>query len=541
MQLRDYQLEAVQAIETDWQNHKSVLLVMATGGGKTQVFCELLDKNVKPGSRGLVLVHRKELVEQSRNRLIDYWPNWAGRTGIVMAERDECNYPMTFATVQTLSSERRLERLLNAGKIDYVVTDEAHHSEAESYQHVYAALQNANPELLHLGVTATPIRADRKGLVNTYEKVSATYDIKYLVSRKYLVPPRWLAVQTGISLANVKINYSDGERDYSSRQLADVFETRNCFDLVVQTHREYAHERQAVAFTTTVSGAHELAEVFSENGYSAEAADAGTNKQERQRILNDFRNGKTKILCNVGLYTEGLDVPEVSCIHQVRPTQSDGLYLQMIGRGLRLYPGKSDALILDYAPAESRQIVMLGDVLGSAVRKDAYIKDGEEGEVIGGFTYDGDYHWLEGSPAEIITRQLNYLDDTCWRWHRSSDGWMSLGMGKGSDEIQRTAVISPPDDSGNLRLYAVWKNGDDWKSAKMREGLFDDLSIVAEGWADQYAEPILAGKGKRWHKEEPSEGQIKFAQRLHVWRDGMSRGECAAEITHKLAMMAIGC
>jgi hypothetical protein len=117
---------------------------------------------------------------------------------------------------------------------------------------------------------------------------------------------------------------------------------------------------------------------------------------------------------------------------------------------------------------------------------------------------------------------------------------MSLGMGKGSDEIQRTAVISPPDESGNLRLYAVWKNGDDWKSAKMREGLFDDLSIVAEGWANLYAEPILAGKGKRWHKQEPSEGQIKFAQRLHVWRDGMSRGECAAEITHKLAMSAIG-
>lgn len=539
--MRDYQLEAVNGIQEDWKDHKSILLVAATGAGKTQIFCEVLDRNVVDNRRGLVLVHRKELVEQSRDRLIKYWPRWFGRAGVVMAARDECQCQMIFATVQTLSSPKRLKKVLSRGKIDYIVTDEAHHAEAQTYKQVYKALRDVNPELRHLGVTATPIRADGKGLRDTFEKVTNSYDIKYLVKRRFLVPPRWLAVQTGISLAEVKTIYRDGERDFSSRQLADVFETDNCFELVVKTHSEYAHDRQAVAFTTTVRGAYDLAEVFRNAGYTAQAADANTGKEDRQKILNDFRQGRLQVLCNVGLYTEGLDVPEVSCIHQVRPTQSDGLYIQMVGRALRTYPEKEDALILDYAPKETRRIVMLGDVLGE-VRKDAYIKattDDDTGEIIGGFTYDGDFHWLEGSPAEIITRQLNYLDDSSWRWYRAPDGWMSLGMG--GKQINRTAVMSPPGEDGQMNLYAVWKkDGGYWQSRLFESGTFEELSTIAEDWADKWADTVLAEKAKRWHKNPPTDGQIGLAKKLRVYREGMNRGELSDVITHGLAMKIIG-
>lgn len=545
--LRDYQLEAVQKITDDWRNHAGVLLVMATGGGKTQVFCELLDRLVTNGRRGLVLVHRRELVEQARDRLLAFWPRWAFRTGMVMANDNQVGHPMVFATVQTLASERRLAQLLAHGPIDYLITDEAHHATAGTYQKVYTALGEANPGLRHLGVTATPKRADGAGLRAVFEKTSAVYDIRFLVRRKYLVPPRWLAIQTGISLAEVATRRGDdGERDYSAKQLADVYETSNCFELVVRTHQQYAAERQAVAFTTTVAGAMDLAEHFNAAGIAAAHASATTPPDERRRILDAFRAGRTRVLCNVGLYTEGLDVPEVSCIHQVRPTQSDALYIQMVGRALRLFPGKTDALILDYAPLEAREIVMLGDVLGTPARKEAVVADRqEEGDVLGGFTFDGEeFHWLEGSPAEIVTRQLNYLDASPWRWHLE-DGWLTLGLGKGHDGINRIAVISRPNEQSLCTLIGLWKRDDEraWHStpadAPGYQGDFDAMKDKAEAWAEKYATVTLTAKGRSWNAAPPTDTQTSFARRLGIHVNGQTKGELSNQITHALARQTL--
>lgn len=535
MNLRPYQLKAVEAVKNDWQSHQSVLLVAACGLGKTQIFCQIIDEVCRNGKRALVLVHRRELVEQARNRLHKYWPQWKHKTGVVMAEYNHVDAQILFGTVQTVINR-------DIGNIDYFIQDECHRATSNTSVDVIERLKQTNPDIKILGVTATPKRADGVGMVNVFEKTSAVYDILFAVKNKYLVPPRWLAVQTGISLGNVAKNYQNG--DFNAKQLADVFETKNCFELVVKTHQEYATDRQAIAFTTTVQGAYDLAETFNDAGITAVAADAKTSKTDRKRILDDFRNGRVQVLCNVGLYTEGLDVPEVSCIHQVRPTQSDGLYIQMIGRGLRIFPNKEDCLILDYAPKESRQIVMLGDVLGQKrIRKDAYIEqDAGEGDIIGGFTFDGNFHFLEGSPAEIITRQLNYLDDTPWRWYRGNDGWMSLGLGKASDDIERTAIISPPDDDGNMTLYAVWKDKDQkyWESKLYAVGTFEELSETADEWAAKYAVDILSMKGKHWQKQYPTEGQIRWAKQLKVWNDGLTRGECSVRINHALAMKSIG-
>lgn len=542
MTLRPYQLEAVEAIQKAWQDAAGVLLTMATGLGKTQVFCELLDRVVGLG-RGLVLVHRKELVEQARDRLLAFWPHWEGRSGIVMAERDECAAQVVFATVQTLSSERRLARLLEHGPVDVLVTDEAHHSAAASYQAVYDTLQAANPGLRHLGVTATPRRADGVGLRSVFSVVAGSYDIRFGVRERYLVPPRWLAIQTGISLAQVATRYADGDKDYSARQLANVYETANCFDLVVASHQHYAAERQAVAFTVSVEGARQLAEAFRSAGVAAAAASAETDKTERRRILDDFRARRLQVLCNVGLYTEGLDVPEVACIHQVRPTQSDGLYLQMVGRALRLFPGKADALILDYAPLEAREVVMLGDVLGTAARKDVYLAEANEpGMVQGGFTFDGEFRWLQGSPIELISRQLNYLDLSPWRWHRADDGWLTLGLGRGGDEIERILALSRPDGDGRVALFALWRRCGEygWQHRELGRGDLDTVQQQAEGLAEKHATQILSGKGRAWNAAPPTEGQLKFARRLRIAAaDAFTRGELANRINHALAMQTL--
>ncbi len=538
--LRPYQEQAIAAVREAWQRYSDVLLIVATGGGKTGIFLSLLNQDLQSNERALILAHRQELVEQPRDRLLNYYPEWAGRIGIVMAEQTDYDRQITVATVQTLANEQRLQRLLKAGPIHYLVVDEAHHAVADSYVQVYQTLRSCNPTLRHLGVTATPLRTDRIGLGAVYQHVAGKWGIRELVAQGWLVPPRWLAIQTGISVAGVAVRSHNGGREFSQRQLADVYETANCWELVVASHRSYASGRRALAFTASVEGAHRLAETFTAAGIPAAAADGTTPKDERAAILAAFRRGELQVLANMNLFTEGLDVPEVSCIHQVRPTQSDLIYTQMIGRALRPVPGKCDALILDYAPVEARNVVMAGDVLGVKVRKDAYIRDTPEpGAVIGGFTYDGKVKWLNGSPMELISRSLDYMSGSAWQWDRDASGWLILGLGRDDDGIDRTLAMSPV--SNVMSLYAIVRDAaaPGNRVALLQRGSLEELSTWAEDYAWQHGLRALAGKRARWRKQPPTEAQWELARRLGIGTDGLFRGEVAAAITRVLAMRSL--
>lgn len=539
--LRDYQIAAIAAVKAEWaKGITDTLVVMATGLGKTELGCGLMDelRHAQSAARFLWLAHRKELVEQPRDRLIARFPNWKDKAGIVMAEQNDIHAQAIFATVQTLASQDRRAELLAAGPIDYLIYDESHHMPADTNAEIIGALRDFNPALKHLGITATPMRADGRGMRTGYQSVAYKMGIKEGVKLGWLVPPRWLAIQTGISLAGIPSH--DG--DYTRARLADVFDTENCFDLVVKSHQDYATGRRALAFTNSVAGAHLLAERFNTAGITAAAADANTPKDERARLLRAFRNGEISVLCNMGLYTEGLDVPEVSCIHNVRPTKSDGLYTQMIGRALRIVPGKDDALILDYAPQEARNIVMAGDILGVAAKKEVYVKaDAEPGEVIGGFTFDGNVKWLSGDPMELISRSLDYLNASPWVWDRDTSGWLILPLGKANDGIDRTLAMSPVADS--MTCYLIAKNEDEGeryaRAYAAQTGTLEHLMAWADDYAETRGQPILAQKAKAWRKQPPSDPQIKFARNLGVYKAGMSKGDTAAAITRALTMRAL--
>lgn len=545
---RDYQEKMINAVLKDWKQHTSVMLTAATGAGKTVVFLGLLDNLLTefPRRRCLIIAHRKELIDQPIERMEKFWPHLHRLCGVVMAERNEVDRQIIVATVQTLNGAGRMDAILEHGPIDYVITDEAHHAVADSYKCVYERLQEANPNLRHLGVTATPIRADEVGMREVYEKESAHYGIKELVKLGYLAPPRWLAVQTGISLSGVAKSGSGADRDYSSKSLANIFETDNCFELVVESHKKFASGRAAICFTASVEGAYRLAEEFNEQGIAAKAADGTTPKAERAAMLDSFRRGDLQVLCNVALWTEGLDLPEISCVHMVRPTQSDAYYMQCIGRGLRLFPGKEDALILDYAPVETRNIVMLGDVLGLAVRKEAYVSDVEEGEVAAGFTFDGgDVQWMTGNPMEIVSRQLDYLNLSPWKWQRPhKTAWLVLGLGEGADGIERTLAISPPAEK--MEMWAIWKEKSDipnrrsWAKSKLyATGTFEELSEKGDELAHLHGQPALARKKQAWRKRPPSESQLKFAHGQGIDTSGMTMGDVADALTYKLSMDAL--
>lgn len=541
--IRPYQRQTIDAVRDAWRRGvANVLAVMATGGGKTVVFLALIDEILReqPDARFLIVAHRKELIEQPAERLAQFWPDRAGMVGIVMAEQNQPDRQITIATIQTLQVERRLAQILAPGLIDYVIIDEAHHSAADGYLAVLQMLQDANPHLRHLGVTATPVRADDNGL--PYDEKVIHLGVRELVRDGWLAPPRWLAIQTGISLADVGMRGSGADRDFVTKELVNVFETDNCFDLVVESHQKYAAGRKALAFVASVEGAYRLAETFNRKGVSAVAADGATPKAQRAAILAGYRSGQYDVLVNCALFTEGLDVPETSCIHQVRPTKSDALYLQMIGRALRPVPGKEDALILDYAPLEARNVTMLGDVLGVDAKKEAYVAPtDEEGAVIAGFTFDGNIKWMSGNPMELISRQLDYLNLSPWRWSKpgGKNGPMVLGLGKGTDDIERSLVISEPGET--MRVWLVAKRPEERRSKayEVFSGTFEDCSAWAEGYAEKRGNAVLARKERKWRSTPASDGQIRFAQRLGVWTSGMNRGDCADAITAKLALDAV--
>lgn len=539
LKLRPYQRQAIDAVRHEWaRGVTDTLLVAATGAGKTQIFLALLDEMLTDGRRGLILAHRQELIDQPLQRIADFFPHWLLRTGVVMAERDDADRQMVIASVQTLARPQRIAAVLGHGPIDYVVTDEAHHACAPQYLKVFDTLRAANPDLRHLGVTATPLRADGDGLAKVYQTTAAKFGIKELVPR-WLVPPRWLAISTAVSLAGVETSGGD----YVQRQLATVWETEGCWDVVVQSHQTYADGRKAIAFTPSVEGAYKLAAAFSEVGIPAVAADGTTSREDRAALLRDFRAGRYQVLCNCALFTEGLDVPEVSCIHQVRPTKSDGLYVQMIGRALRPMPGKETALILDYMPAETRNVAMLGDILG--VPKDV-VKAGKEtapGEVLGGFTFDGQVKLLKGSPLELVHRQLDYLNASPFVWTRR-DEWLILGLGPDSTRVERTLAISPTGRTGRQKLYMIRKEVEGYQTVEpVMEGDFDRLSEQAQAIAEEYGNGALVAKARSWRSQPATDGQRDYLRRLAKGRlketDRLNKGEAAELITFYAAHRAL--
>lgn len=531
--LRPYQVEIIDSVFDGWQTENDLLVVAATGAGKTNVFWEIIDRFIaqKPGARVVVLAHRKELIEQPFDRLMSFWPHLLSKSGIVMGDTDECHRQIVVATVQTLGhkSKRRIKDLLRYGKVDLLITDECHHVAAKTYQTVIEDLRIANPELKHLGVTATPERGDKKALGTIYKKEVANVGVIRLIDEGFLCKPVVHGVKTSIDLSGVTVNGSGGNRDYNQEQLVAAVETDDCFKLVVKTHVDKISHRPTIAFVPSVTGAYRLADMLKEQGIKAIAADGNTPKEERAAIIRDFKAGRYTCICNVALWTEGLDLPNLECCHLVRPTKSDALYLQMVGRVLRTHPGKEVAEIFDYQPVGERNLHMRMRMLGIK-RKSAY-----EGKALtgGGGMPAAPLH-KAGDHVEYVI--LDYFEKTKKAWVTDDTGWRIIGFGMGDDEIERSLAISPD----GQELWACWrKNGDRWHQAKQHSATgAEAILATVEEFSRKYSSSMSLASAP-WRSKLPSEGQAKFARSLGLAIDGLNAGAVSDAINKKLVLQAI--
>lgn len=361
LDLRPYQRRALTSIEeAEREGLRRPLLVFPTGTGKTVIFSHAL-KERAPRGRGVILVHREELAEQARDKLAMVAPDL--KTGIVKAERNDVHADVVIGSVPTLARDNRLAELIEAGRQNpfaTLVADEAHHAPAPTWTKVLRGL-GAWSEFgpLTLGFTATPERDNGKTL-GVWERVVSYMSIREAIygDRKkgeeggYLVPilPA-VVVETDMDMDKV---HRGRDGDLSGGDLGKALEESGAIAQIADAYKEHAAERKGVAFTPTIATAHALAAELVKRGIPAEAVDGGTETGLRRAILARLKTGETQVVVNCAVLTEGFDEPSISCVVVARPTRFHGLYVQMIGRGTRLYPGKKDLMVLDIVGASNR-------------------------------------------------------------------------------------------------------------------------------------------------------------------------------------------
>ena len=287
--------------------------------------------SLRPADVTLVVAHRDELIEQTVDKMRAENPE-----AIIGVEKAERRAPedasIVVATVQTLS-EKRLEAFVQRfhRRIALFVIDEAHHAAAPSYRAIVDAILANRPDAMILGFTATPNRGDGVRLVDVFEKIVYSMDARKAIDSGYLVPVKSYAVATSTNLDDVAARGGD----FVIGQLAAAVNTVDRNARIVAAYKQHTPGLKALVFTASVEHARDVAEEFVANDVRAEWASGETPKDERERIVREFRGGGIDVLVNCGLYLEGFDVPSVQVILNARPTKSTTLYTQITGRALR--------------------------------------------------------------------------------------------------------------------------------------------------------------------------------------------------------------
>ena len=345
-QLRDYQLANKLKIYEQFKVHQSVMLQMPTGTGKTRLFASIVKDihNIsikeKKAYRVLILAHRNELIKQiSENIGVQY----GIAHGKIMSKNWEEDYfPTQVASVQTLI--RRLEKW-GEKKFDFIIIDEAHHALAPTY----VKICNEFPDAKILGVTATPYRMSKLSFRSMFDELIISESIGEFIKKGYLSEYEYYSIKQSSKIQNLvdNINEFDFDGDYSENALSNTFDKDKIRANLLDTYFKYADGKKGIIYTINKRHNEHVCSMFIDAGIIAKAIDSDTNHEERNSIVKDFKNGNIQILCNVNIFSEGFDCPDVEFIQLARPTKSLSMYLQQVGRGFRIHEEKDKVIFLD--------------------------------------------------------------------------------------------------------------------------------------------------------------------------------------------------
>ena len=351
MKLRDYQQEAVDAIYGFFRvmPEGNPLVVMPTGSGKSVVIGEFVRGVMEawPDQRILVLTHVKELIEQNHAKLMALWPGAPAGIHSAGLKRRDTHHPILFAGIQSIY--RRAHAL---GRIDLVLIDECHLVPKDGegqYRTFLAEAGRLNPSMKVIGFTATPYRLKGGSLIEgdgrLFTNIAYDTDVLRLIQAGYLAPlvPKHMGTQ--IRTEGVAVRGGD----FVVQQLLAAADRNDVVEPAVREAIELGKDRKKwLFFGVGVSHALHIRNVLREHGIDAETVTGKTPLAERDAIINAFRAGEIRALTNADVLTTGFDVPDIDLLAMLRPTASPGLYVQIMGRGMRIAPGKENCLVLDY-------------------------------------------------------------------------------------------------------------------------------------------------------------------------------------------------
>jgi superfamily II DNA or RNA helicase len=551
LHLREYQREAIDAVYKAWdEGMQRPAVVLATGLGKTIVFSHLISEFIEStGQRAVVLVHRDELADQAIGKLRDVAPDL--NIGKVKAESNETDAQVVVASVQTLARTSRLDQLVSSltpvpghtrikNPIGLVIADEVHHYASKTFRGVLEGLGCFRPDGTKLvGFTATMARGDGVGLGGVVDDVVYEKGTMFGISRGFLVPPEGrLIVSEGLDLSRVKKTSGD----YAAGDLGRALEDSGAAAAIPGIYAEHAAGRQGIVFTPTVATARSIADAFSASGVPAAMVCGETPRDERLHIFDEYRRGRLQVMTNAMVLTEGFDMPQASCAVIARPTQSQPLYVQMVGRVLRPFPGKTDALILDVVGASANNKLMTLIDLEPGLFPDLKPCDDCERipcicpcEACGKPKLRLCECPRDTPDLEIKTDGVSGEIDL---FAASSQTWLTTARG----------VMFIPAGAGEVFLWASQTPGT-WDVAfAPKSGAWERLHTslpigTAMAWAETEADDrsgFNIKKSAAWKKTKPSEGQIVFARQLGVEvTDKMTKGEIGNEISVRMASRKI--
>lgn len=396
LRLRDYQQRACDAVFREWDGVNSTLVVSPTGTGKTVLMCGIVQRLFP--RRVMILAHREELIFQAQDKIRRYTgiPAEIEMADLRTQEQQGGLFGRSTVVISSIQTQNAggdgLGRMgkFDPGRFAALIIDEAHHAVAASYRRVIDYYRT-NLGLKIVGVTATPDRADEEALGQIFDSVAFDYEILDAIHEGYLVPIRQRMIEVqGLDYSQIRTTAGD----LNGADLAKVMESEKNLHGIAWPTVEMAGSRRALVFATTVAHAERLAEIFQRHGRSANWICGKTPKDDRRRILQEFADGRTQFLVNVGCLTEGFDDPGVELVVIGRPTKSRCLYAQMVGRGTRPLPGIIDSLddtsarldaiassrkpaveILDFAGnAGKHKLCTTADILGGNVSDEAQEK-----------------------------------------------------------------------------------------------------------------------------------------------------------------------
>lgn len=548
LSLRDYQIEAVDAVSKAWAaDVRRPAVVLPTGMGKTVIFADMVAREHAAGHVTLILVHRDELVRQTVEKIEAAAPG--AKVGVIKAERNEwVGCDVVIASVQTLGRTAR-RMVVPPTTFDLVIVDECHHATAKSYVETLEWFGVMDPfaSTRAVGFTATLGRADGAQLGKVWESVAYRRDITYGIARGHLADVRGIQVTVGgLDLATVARSHGD----YQEGHLGDAMVAAGAGAEIAQAYGEHAQThpcpdnhvsdgctvdcdevRPGILFAPSVASAISFADDLNEAGIVTEVVTGETVPEDRQLIYKRVRAGETKIIASCMVLTEGFDLPEVEVAIIARPTTNAALYVQMVGRVLRPAPwsGKTGALVLDVVGVAGKLPLatiadltitetkpLPGESLMEALKR--------EQEAIS--TLEDARERIEGNRAGV---EVQLFDQSATVWLRTFGGKWFIPI-KGATVFLWPRVDGTY-DVGKCGPYST--SGGTW----LHKGLGVEMAM---SWGEQEATELdasVSSKASSWRAKsrKPSDAQLAMAARYNIEVNGQTRGELSDQISIHVA------